>query len=471
MSLKVVLFGDCVIQQSCQHLEHCAAFGLTSWLSISSPITENFKKMNEIISKGEGDFTDYERRIWRYNTNKDLFKYLFKDQGDYFIFDCNDNRKEILIDKSSKELSVITPNLYMKGSDYIINKIYKDKESYIVKQCYEIDFSYFEKTVDIVCGEILRHYVPDRIIYIKHRAVEYYYDELGLHKFFSHSKDEFLNEETLDYWNRIEDLVLKKMQGVHLIDFPENVVVDKNHLFGLNPLHYQSLYNDYIKNALEIIFDKFDYKTERKLLIQLKEIYTAKFTIFFKDLKNSFLLKKMNQEIQVLCKSLDLLPSNIQRDYINYVSSINDFDVYLDYLYRIKNYVMILVAVKDTAGFYNNSISLEKIRRLGFISYPQKLWSTYIGFSLNGKIIIDISSFGNESDDNNTLTNSIDLPNLSISLLSSSYISLNEARIVVNGIDYCKNNRGINMVVLNSLDNEFVDSICFDSHLNDYFTR
>ncbi len=468
--MKVTIFGDCVIQQSCVGLEHVAAFGLTNWLSIVSPITKNFKQIYNNLNSKNYKLTNYERRVWKYNCNKRVFDYLFFKKADYFIFDCNDNRKEVLVEQSSNCLNFITPNLWLDTSKQILDDVYNQSESYDIKQCYEIDFEYYKQAITIICDKILDVYQLDEIIYVKHRAVKCYYDNEGIHNFMVHDKDEFLNNNTLNYWDKIEEAIFDKMKGIHIIEFPSNVIVDKNHPLGLNPLHYQRQFYEYVKSALEIIFMKLDINLEKLYLFQLKETFSVRFELFYKDVETKKVLKDLRQGFNALYNCLDF--KNYSHDNLSEIfKSISNFELYLDFLYKLQKCLLIFVSVKDTAGFYEDDKMLKKIKKLGFYNYPNLLWSTYIGISLNGYIVKDFSSLLESDQAPKTLTENIFFSNLSVLISSSPYILENESKIIINGYDYSKNLRGINIVIFDSINNKFVDSVSFDSHVNDNFSR
>lgn len=136
-----------------------------------------------------------------------------------------------------------------------------------------------------------------------------------------------------------------------------------------------------------------------------------------------------------------------------------DFDNYLQLLEKYKSDLIIAVCVKDTPGNKLNDKTISFVKKLGFSNFNNNLWTSYSGLLVNGKIKIDEST-NSESD---FIEKDFKKGKLKIKLLSSSWKSGNKASIVINGVEYADNNRGINIVVFNS--STVFDSISIDRHI------
>ena len=85
-------------------------------------------------------------------------------------------------------------------------------------------------------------------------------------------------QETIKMFNlRMEKAyyyVKEKLNGCHYIEFPMNVISNKNHKWKKGVLHYVDEWYDYVYEAINIVTsDIYDYREERKKLDQLKHYY------------------------------------------------------------------------------------------------------------------------------------------------------------------------------------------------------
>ena len=147
---------------------------------------------------------------------------------------------------------------------------------------------------------------------------------------------------------------------------------------------------------------------------------------------------------------------------------INEIEAYLDKLNEVKNDFAILLAVKDTAGSNMSDAVLGKLKQLGFESISKQLWVMYAGAICNGEKIVDTVSKKTEE----RVEIKFEFNNYKFDLTSEAWKTGNRAAILVNGIDFACNRRGINIVVYDTKNDTPVDSIYYDSHQeNDVFSR
>lgn len=463
---SISIWGDCCIHQACHDIPHEIAFGLVSWLSVASCPSQNFLKITKEQIK-KSPFSDYRKKVYYNDFTKQTLDYIFSKKTDYLIIDCNDCRKNLIVDKSEDEFSVITS--FGSDTKFFLDEIFVDKSLFVEVKPYDLDFALFEKGVNCICDQILKNYSPNQIIYVVHKSVKDYFDNSSNNKFgfFPYTLylrgQTSLNERLRQLLERIENLIFKRLQGMHIIYFPENVIGVSNHVFGLYPLHYHEFYYEYLNKALKLVFQKSEQ--ERILLDQLLDFYSLKFKLLRTELENIFFKRQILEKLEFYQDNIKLY--NI--DTFDYLLNTNIFLNYLDYLYLFRHKIIILIAVKDTFGFYTDCVERQKIKKIGFVNYPKKLQHVYLGVSVNGYIVLDMS--GGIGTNQEILEYNFTFNGLNIFLHSSPYIKNNQSKIIVNDIDYSLNERGINIVVLDSEHLNVIDSVSYDSHLCQYFNR
>ena len=135
---------------------------------------------------------------------------------------------------------------------------------------------------------------------------------------------------------------------------------------------------------------------------------------------------------------------------------------YLEMLSEMENCI-IISAVKDQISLYYDNELSEKMKQLGFsINLVQQYWKGYIGIVDDNKII-----FERLSDADGEVSYIGEIDNIQLKVRSASYWNENLAEILLNGIDYAVNGRGINIVIYDKKLKQVIDSICFDTHIKE----
>ncbi len=144
--------------------------------------------------------------------------------------------------------------------------------------------------------------------------------------------------------------------------------------------------------------------------------------------------------------------------------NIDDIKTYLELLLFLAKKYTIIIAVKDTPGSRMSDDVMERMIALGFTNFSKELWRMYIGFLDAGKILLNQSG---ESRENPVLVQ-LEVPGSQdkFSITSKAWRQGNAAEIIINGVDYSANQRGINIVVYDKEKHEVWDSIGFDAHDN-----
>lgn len=148
-------------------------------------------------------------------------------------------------------------------------------------------------------------------------------------------------------------------------------------------------------------------------------------------------------------------------EYDNIRNCQNIYD-YLD-LIKQTDY-MVIVCVKDTAGFWFNDILQNQFYNLGFKeSLIKKLMVGYIGISWNSKLLYE-----NLSEKDGCSYYSEKIAHHHISVLSKPYVSGNLSSIMIDGKEFSCNKRGLNIVIYDISKNTVVDSVSFDTHVEKF---
>lgn len=466
---NVVIFGDCALHASCNDIPHVAAFGLASWLSIASSMSSNFSNCTEDVIQSMS-VSNYRKRVYFHEYNKTVFDYLFSKKGDFLIIDANDNRKDCVVDKTvHNNFSAVTN--YGNDTNHLLNVVFQNKNQYEIVQPWEIDFAIYEKCVNLVIKKIKENYNPDQIIYVRHSAVKFYVDDnYGLLPY----PDWIcvytsLNPRIRMLLDKIEQIIFDKLNGLHIIDFPNGVIGVANHSMGFHPMHYHQLYYNYLNDAIKVIL--YHKNNEHEILKTLQDNCSLKFDILTNKIDFQAFKKNSNEIITNIYHYL-LNVSNIFDNTLiaNNLRNIKSFDNYIDFLCLIKQNIVIFISVKDTCGFYNNCSQLLKLNLLGCHNYPHILQHTYLGIIFKGCTLLDLAG-DSEVMDERVLVRNLSLNTLNINLYSSPYKKFNTSKIIINDIDYSLNLRGLNIVVLDPVTNSIIDSVNYDSHYNFGFIK
>ncbi len=323
----------------------------------------------------------------------------------------------------------------------------------------------FDRVVDIICKKIKKVYLPKQIVIHKHYYADGYIDEQGLHRYGRKSPTE--NDKTLKLIKHIESLMEEKLKGCHIIEFPDYVLGAAKHVFGVCSLHYHSLYYEYVREALEIIFQH--SSDEKILLSHLRDNYSMQFKMMRMELLGEIKNRIIEKEIDNIIRLEKYGNKSPRVEDISQLLLDQDYIYgYLDVLYMLRDKISVLIAVRDTSGGgVEDNFLLRKLKRLGFYKYPAKLWRMYVGIIFRGTVLVDYAP--DKARDAAIIEHKIG--DLEIKLQSEAYPDGDKAVIEINGNDYAKNKRGINIVVCNATDGKVLDSISYDMYNMDRFAR
>ena len=156
-----------------------------------------------------------------------------------------------------------------------------------------------DQYLPVFFDKILQLYPNYKIIFIETIPVDFVLCKTGMIRECKSGRKK-VNGQFIDYYKtRIEygnKLALEYLSGVHVIEFPEYVLVDENHTWGASRLHYISEYYDYVFEAYKAIAEGFPFEKEKEILRKLKDKCSRKcYSKYSQNLYNTF---RVSEEIK-----------------------------------------------------------------------------------------------------------------------------------------------------------------------------
>lgn len=142
------------------------------------------------------------------------------------------------------------------------------------------------------------------------------------------------------------------------------------------------------------------------------------------------------------------------------ISDIYDIKSYLDTLNKLDD-ISIFISIKDIPGEFLNKDIIDKLKSLGFQKCElllDKNYHSYIGI-INSRVL-EFEEVG----DNNAISKDMEINGARLIIESQTLNSGNTSKIIYNNVDLSKNQRGINIVVINNKTKHEIDSVAFDTH-------
>lgn len=449
--IKFAIFGDCGSHGIVDDRKHTRAIGFNNWYSvIQNPIKD--EAIDKCVEKIE--MSPYNIRNLQLDLKKGALDYLLEEKGDYLLIDPNDCRMELGI--SGKQ------NVYtISNAGGGLYKQICDIEEWKKIPASDIPLDEYISAAKMICGRIKEVYKPSEIILHVHKIVDEYTDGRMIGRM-NNEKYPARKKSVQELMDKMYDILRQELEGCHVIEFPDYVLADSRHRFGLCGLHYHELYYEYGKAAIQIIIE--NHPDEKILLRYLRDMYSLKFHLLRDGIENRCRFSMMESRIDNLLKAYTNDRVNLKLLF----SKITDAKVYFEAVNLYKHDIGVFIAVRDTPGFVRATNSLKDIKLLGIEKYPNKLWYTYCGFVLRGVAVADVAS---DTAETPTAWEGISYNHI-IHLESHSYRKKNESNIIIDGVDYSYNGRGANIVIVDAETFEVIDSVVYDSHdIQDYFRR
>lgn len=187
-----------------------------------------------------------------------------------------------------------------------------------------------------------------------------------------------------------------------------------------------------------------------------------RFKTMFSDISQNLNYKL--PELEMKLNYMELLIQNTN-SLLTVLKDTTDINKYLDIIDVLKHKFVIMLTVKDTPGSNLSASTIDKIKKIGFTNFTNKLWVMYVGMIGMGKVIYDNKA--NSPEDKIELIDFDVTTGTKFELKSQSWRNGNKAEILIDGVDYAANIRGINLVVFDLESKCIIDSIGYDAHTLD----
>lgn len=295
---------------------------------------------------------NYHKRLFIKDYNKEILEYLFLKRSEYLIIDIMSLRHYIL--RSGDH--VITNYDFLKQHS---KQFYKDfnLEKYEKVSPYEINEKEQFAVLDKLADEILTRYTPDQIILPMIRGVEQYV--IGSSNTivgFTKGSVENMRKYNL-LIERLNEHFSARLKGCHIVEFPDYVLADRNHRWGLYELHYMDLYYEYAAACIEVIIQRFPNEYEKKELFRLRENCSDKFEL----IRSRIQISTLKDQLKCTNKAMRFFEMLVY-------DKISDFKAE-----RLKGKAISLLKAGDRAGKLFTRICEENNINIIFSSYKTEL--------------------------------------------------------------------------------------------------
>lgn len=140
------------------------------------------------------------------------------------------------------------------------------------------------------------------------------------------------------------------------------------------------------------------------------------------------------------------------------LQNTRDYSLYLKTLSALKERYLIILSIKDTPAKISDSV-LKLVKEIGFSNLTNEMHRTYIGIIDRGNVIYNLSA------------DAAKIPMETETVISDTEICVvsepkgsGNSKIIINGVDYSMNGRGLNIVVYDFETKSVVDSSTYDCY-------
>lgn len=213
----------------------------------------------------------------------------------------------------------------------------------------------------------------------------------------------------------------------------------------------------------EDLFDDIDYvEVYRRLNPEIKKCKDWLYSNLIAEKKKAYssydaLFERHKNDYRHLEEKIN----RIERFLLQGFTIEDDLEKYLKKLfvaYSDTDNLAVIIAAKDTPGMAINEKIVNYLRMFNYESdFLNMHWYGYIGISYRSKAI-ELKEYDKSVSYQTVIQGN------NIDIISSPLHDGNKAIIAINGIDYSMNNRGLNIVVLDTKSGTIMDSVSFDTH-------
>lgn len=270
---SINIWGCCVSRDSVAFRQN--KYVVPRFVQFISPLTvfdgnkiplslENFSDYPEV--------TNFCKRCICLDANKNAAEYTLEERADWLLFDISEIRLSLYVWEKAGAILTKGPKL-----SRMLGVVNEQLDGEIPSEVNPSAFSEEAVTaaVEKLCDAFLKHFPTERIIFHEFYNVDCYLDEDDVLRDFSESKKAEFKKQN-DLIKKAAEICKKKFSGCHIIRMPDKTFADARHRFGLDPLHYTSIYHDYAEKCISLILEGKSSEEEKEQLSVLYELYNEK---------------------------------------------------------------------------------------------------------------------------------------------------------------------------------------------------
>ncbi len=244
---------------------------------------------------------NFVRRNFLLDANKQVFDYLFGCKSDYLFMDVACSRMPVIhFKRNGKERFLTYPPQYIPTVNELVNEGYIPGDKLKLIKSDEELFPLVEKYLPVYTEKILEHYPVEKIVLLEIYPVRFYLNNNDISLFGDDRYRLFKCRISFCF-----EMTRKLLDGCHVIEFPDYVICDKRHKWGLDNMHYSAEFYDYVFAALNIIMrGNNDRITEERKLRKLKDEYSMLYYSRYEDMFTGK-FRKLEKEVSLFTKYMN----------------------------------------------------------------------------------------------------------------------------------------------------------------------
>lgn len=224
---------------------------------------------------GKYNISNFRIRCLQHDANLSTLDYLKEQKSDWLLLDLADTRLSIADwHKTNVYMSYTTG---LKGAIKAFeNKLGND---YNLISCADLPWDEFETKLIFLFDKLLELYKPEQIIFNEIYCADSFIGKKGEYRKWDFEY-KWMNEHVRimnPLFKKVYNICLKKFIGCHKILWPNSVIADETHRWGIYPLHYHNLYYEYAEKCIGIITQKLARSEEESAIENLRQLYSEKF--------------------------------------------------------------------------------------------------------------------------------------------------------------------------------------------------
>lgn len=262
-------------------------FSFHTDIRFSSPISMISAPVDFI----KADFSDFTKEVKTVNgkwykknlindINKTAFKALQERHGEYLVMDFAEARISLakISWKNRLDKLLVTNSVSFKAhyNASLKNNIFKDTKLEIINPL-EYSDEFWRETIKEYSREILKIFDEEKIILVKTKQANHYIDANGyLHPYNSdaHFNSIMLSEILLD---KLNEYFIEICPKCKVIEIPKYAIGLQTHKWGNHPLHFTSIFYEYLLESVKAITLENNYDKVNQLYIKYERLFKKEY--------------------------------------------------------------------------------------------------------------------------------------------------------------------------------------------------